>query len=98
MEKIHHIAIEVSDIKKSISWYKANTDCKVIYEDSTWAMLEYSNIYLAFVLPKMHPPHIAFEKVNASKYGELKKHRDGTSSVYVKDPSNNFIEMLKKDN
>ena len=46
----------------------------------------------------MHPPHIAFHKKNAEKYGELKKHRDGTSSVYIKDPSDNSIEMLKLKN
>ena len=96
MEKIHHIAIEVKNIKDAISWYKSHTDCKVVYEDETWAMLKYANISLAFVLPKMHPPHIAFEKKNAEHYGKLEKHRDGTASIYVKDPSNNFVEMLKE--
>ena len=27
--------------------------------------------------------------------GELKEHRDGTKSVYIKDPSDNTIEMLQ---
>ena len=44
----------------------------------------------------MHPPHIAFEKDNAEDYRTLKKHRDGTSSVYINDPSNNSVEILKK--
>ena len=96
MEKVHHIAIEVDNIKNAITWYKSHTDCKVVYEDKTWAMLEYANINLAFVLPKMHPPHIAFEKNNAEDYGKLIKHRDGTSSIYIKDPSNNFVEILKE--
>ena len=95
MDKIHHIAIEVKNIKESISWYKKNTNCEISYEDDTWAMLNYDNISLALVLPNMHPPHIAFEKNNAEKYGKLKLHRDGTSSVYIKDPSNNAVEMLK---
>ena len=64
-------------------------------EDDTWALLKYENISLALVLPNSHPPHIAFEKDDAHKYGELKLHRDGTSSVYVRDPSNNAVEMLK---
>ena len=59
-------------------------------------MLNYDNISLALVLPDMHPPHIAFEKLNAEDYGKLKDHRDGTSSVYIKDPSNNAVEILKK--
>ena len=88
MDKIHHIAIEVKNIQESIDWYKNNTNCKVSYQDDTWAMLNYENIRLALVLPKMHPPHIAFEKTNAEEYGALKGHRDGTSSVYIKDPSN----------
>ena len=96
MESVHHIAIEVNNIQDTITWYKNHTDCKVVYEDETWAMLEYANIKLAFVLPKMHPPHIAFEKENAEDYGKLKEHRDGTSSIYIKDPSNNYVEMLKE--
>ena len=40
--------------------------------------------------------HIAFEKNNAEDYGKLIKHRDGTSSIYIKDPSNNFVEILKE--
>ena len=96
MDKIHHIAIEVDNISESVEWYKKNTNCDISYQDDTWAMLNYDNIGLALVLPKMHPPHIAFEKKNAEDYGKLKTHRDGTASVYINDPSNNAIEILKK--
>ena len=89
------IAIEVKSIKDTIDWYKKNSSCEVSYQDDTWALLKYENISLALVLPNSHPPHIAFEKDDAHKYGELKLHRDGTSSVYVRDPSNNAVEMLK---
>ncbi len=97
MDKIHHIAIEVKSIKETIEWYKKHSRCEVSYEDATWALLRYDNISLALVLPDTHPPHIAFEKTNAEDYGELKKHRDGTSSVYIKDPSNNSVEILKQN-
>ena len=96
MDKIHHIAIEVKNIQDSINWYTNNTKCNISYQDDTWAMLTYDNISLALVLPNMHPPHIAFEKDNAEDYGTLKKHRDGTASVYINDPSNNSVEILKK--
>ena len=98
MDKIHHIAIEVKNIQDSINWYTNNTKCNISYQDDTWAMLTYDNISLALVLPNMHPPHIAFEKDNAEDYGTLKKHRDGTSSVYINDPTNNSVEILKKKN
>ena len=95
MDKIHHIAIEVNSIEDTIKWYKEHSNCEVSYQDNTWALLKYDNISLALVLPDTHPPHIAFVKENAEKYGKLKLHRDGTSSVYIKDPSNNSVEMLK---
>ena len=95
MDKIHHIAIEVNSIEDSIKWYKKHSNCEVSYKDKTWALLKYENISLALVLPNSHPPHIAFEKKNAEKYGKLKLHRDGTSSVYIKDPSDNSVEILK---
>ena len=95
MEKIDHIALVVSNVSKAARWYESNRDCKIKYQDDTWALLEFDNIDLALVSASEHPPHIAFEKDDAHKYGELKLHRDGTSSVYVKDPSNNSVEMLK---
>ena len=97
MDKMHHIAIEVKGIDEAINWYKKNTNCRITYQDKTWAMIQYENISLALVLPGMHPPHIAFEKNNAEDYGELKPHRDGTASVYIKDPANNAVEILKKN-
>ena len=97
MDKIHHIAIEVNSITETIDWYKKHSKCKISYQDETWALLKYDNISLALVLPNTHPPHIAFEKPNAEKYGKLKLHRDGTSSIYLKDPSNNAVpsDLLK---
>ena len=95
IDKIHHVAIEVQSIQDSVDWYKSNSRCEISHQDDTWALLKYDNISLALVLPKTHPPHIAFERKNAEKYGKLKRHRDGTSSVYIKDPSNNSVEMLK---
>ena len=93
--KIDHIGIQVNNISESVDYYKGYGS-KVIHQDDTWALLNYDNISLALVLPNMHPPHIAFEKTNAEDYGKLKKHRDGTSSVYINDPSNNSVEILKK--
>ena len=95
MDNIDHIAVEVDDIKKALSWYLSNTSCKVLHEFKDWALIEYKNIKLAFVIPGTHPPHIAFVKNKPEKYGALTKHRDGSKSVYVKDPYNNFVEMIK---
>ena len=95
MDKIHHIAIEVNNIIESIEWYQEQSNCTIAFVDETWALLEYDNIKLALVLPNQHPSHLAFEKNNAIDYGKLKTHRDGTKSVYIKDPSNNTIEILQ---
>tara|TARA_A100001515_G_scaffold125863_1_gene110842 strand:+ start:248 stop:538 length:291 start_codon:yes stop_codon:yes gene_type:complete len=95
MDKIHHIAIEVNNIIESVEWYQEQSNCTIAFVDETWALLEYDNIKLALVLPNQHPPHLAFEKNNATDYGKLKTHRDGTKSVYIKDPSNNTIEILQ---
>jgi hypothetical protein len=47
------------------------------------------------VLPGQHPPHIAIERPDASAYGPLRQHRDGTASVYVNDPFGNVIEIMQ---
>ena len=92
MEKIDHVAIVVPHIKKAVEWYSKNTDCKVNYQDDTWAEIQYENVKLALVVPAEHPPHIAFIDENV-KNGT--KHRDGSESIYEHDFSGNIIERIK---
>ena len=53
MEKIDHIAIVVTNINHAVNWYKDNRDCKVNYQDTSWAELQFENIKLALVLKQM---------------------------------------------
>ena len=96
LDAIDHIAVTVKDIKESVAWYKAHFNCQVSYEDQTWAYLEFANIRLAMVVAEQHPSHIGFQVKNAAKYGALTSHRDGTRSVYIKDPAGNILEMVDK--
>ena len=91
MEKIDHIAIVVTNINHAVNWYTKNRDCKVIYQNETWADLQFENIKLALVLPQDHPPHIAF--VDESIEGT--EHRDGSESIYEHDTFGNIIERIK---
>jgi catechol 2,3-dioxygenase-like lactoylglutathione lyase family enzyme len=90
---MHHVAVPVPNVKEAVDWYIKNFDCKLAYQDETWALVEFANVSLAFVLPAEHPPHIAMLG-DPAEYGEPKTHRDGTRSVYVKDPAGNNIEIL----
>lgn len=94
MDKIHHIAVSVSDIKEALGWYRSQFDVQTLYEDESWAMMRFSNVDLALVVPGQHPPHIAIKRPNAESFGKLQYHRDGSASVYVKDPFDNVIEVL----
>jgi catechol 2,3-dioxygenase-like lactoylglutathione lyase family enzyme len=93
LDTMHHVALAVSNVKDTVDWYTKRFDCKVAFQDETWALVEFANISLAFVLPEQHPPHFAVLR-NPDAYGEPKTHRDGTRSVYLKDPSGNDVEIL----
>ena len=95
MDKIHHIAIQVESIAKSVDWYKENFDITVSYQDETWAMIDFENTSLALVIPEQHPFHFAIESKDAGSYGQLTEHRDGTASIYIKDIDGNNVEMIK---
>lgn len=95
MDTIHHIAIQVDNIQQSLDWYTTQFDIKVVYQDDTWALLQFFNVSLALVLPQQHPGHFAIVSDHAERYGPLKIHRDGTASVYITDPTGNTIEMIK---
>jgi catechol 2,3-dioxygenase-like lactoylglutathione lyase family enzyme len=97
LDNVHHVAVAVSDVKAAVDWYRCHFQCKVSYQDDTWAMLDFANIKLALVIPGQHPPHIAFVHPEAEKFGTLKPHRDGTRSVYLKDPAGNSVEVLAQD-
>ena len=94
LDSLHHIAISVPDIAKAVDWYTSTFRCEVAYQDETWAFLKFANLHLALVIPEQHPPHIAFVTPDASKYGELKAHRDGTRSLYISDVGGNAIELM----
>ncbi|MEM9355733.1 MAG: VOC family protein [Pseudomonadota bacterium] len=97
LDTIHHVAIEVDDVPTSLRWYQETFACQTEYEDSTWALLKFGNMSLALVTKGQHPPHIAFVTEKAASFGELKAHRDGTRSVYIKDPTGNAVELLDPD-
>ena len=95
MDKLHHIAVSVDNIEEAVAWYENAFDVTPSYVDETWAMLDFENLSLALVLPHQHPPHLALESAHPESYGSLQKHRDGTASVYVKDPWGNVIELIR---
>ncbi len=97
LDPVDHIAIAVPDVAAAVAWYTSNFRCDVRYQDDTWAFLAFENVKLALVVPAQHPPHLAFRRADAESFGPLKTHRDGTRSVYVRDPAGNSIEILAAD-
>lgn len=95
LDELHHIAVSVTDLKATLAWYRNTFAVETLYEDDTWALLKFNNISVALVIPGQHPPHICVARPDAQAFGELKTHRDGTRSVYVNDPSGNFVEVLE---
>jgi catechol 2,3-dioxygenase-like lactoylglutathione lyase family enzyme len=97
LDALDHVAIPVRDLEATVDWYLDNFSCRVLYRDATWALLEFSNTRLAFVLPDQHPSHVAVRKSDAERFGVLGTHRDGTRFTYVADPSGNTVEILADD-
>jgi hypothetical protein len=92
MKRIDHIAICVSSPIEAADWYVKNHGATKIFADDTWAIVQFQNIKLAFVIKEQHPPHFAFEVDNLDA-GNL--HRDGSVSVYKTDPWGNEYELVK---
>lgn len=97
LDSIHHLAIAVQDVAASVAWYRANFKCTVTYQDDTWALLKFANTSMALVIPAQHPSHIGFVVDDATRFGNLTTHRDGTRSVYVNDPDGNALEMMARE-
>lgn len=97
LDSIDHVAVPVREVGSAVDWYRRNFKCEVSYQDETWALLRFANMSLALVIPEQHPPHIALVSEDAHSHGELKRHRDGTRSIYINDPDKNSIEILAAD-
>ena len=95
LDKIDHIAIQVKNIKESLNWYLQNFKCKKIYSDDTWAIIDFKNIKLALVTKEQHPVHFAILDQKLTMSNQIKKHRDGSISKYIRDNDNNHIELIK---
>jgi len=96
---IDHIAINVGNIEEAVEWYTKSANFETLYQDETWALLSAGNTKLALTLESQHPPHIAIEykylpKNNGHDLDDFKKHRDGSAYMYIKDPWDNFIELI----
>jgi catechol 2,3-dioxygenase-like lactoylglutathione lyase family enzyme len=97
LDRIEHVAIAVDDVDSAVAWYTSHFRCTVAYKDATWALIAFGNLKLALVVPEQHPPHIALSSPEAEKFGALTTHRDGTRSIYLKDPAGNSVEIMAKD-
>tara|TARA_R110001583_G_scaffold161641_1_gene313774 strand:+ start:417 stop:713 length:297 start_codon:yes stop_codon:yes gene_type:complete len=94
MTKIDHIALIVDDPTSAANWYESNFGAEILYHDDTWAIIQFENIKMAFVMKGKHPAHFAFEAEEFDKNDKIKKHRDGSNSVYKKDPWGNIYELI----
>ena len=94
LDALHHVAIQVQKVDRAVEWYTDQFKCKVMYQDETWALLQFANTSLALVVPGEHPPHLAFVTEQAEQFGDLVTHRDGTRSVYIQDSETNIVECM----
>ena len=98
--KFDHVALTSKNIEETVNWYVENLSAVVLYQDETWGFVQLADVKIAFVLPRQHPSHICFEvdEEYISKHLTdkiFKKHRDKSSSCYIRDIDGNHIEFLK---
>ena len=93
---LDHIAIVSSNIKRDVEWYKRTFNCRLSYEDETWALLKFDNISLALVTKDEHPNHFAIVDPMVKNDKNARKHRDDICYIYKKDPSGNVIEIINE--
>jgi extradiol dioxygenase family protein len=96
---IDHIAIRVDDLVTAEKWYCDNLAAKVNFRDEKYVRIKVENTNIALIDKKYYPhAHFAILVENMCdlpiEKGEVVKHRDGTTGVYVKDPFGNYLEYI----
>ena len=97
MIRFDHVAVNVTDVRTSVEWYKHALGATVLYQDETWALLLAGGSKIALTVQRQHPAHIAFDigpEPPQDFLATAKKHRDGSISKYAVDPDGNAIEFI----
>ncbi len=108
--KFDHIAVNSTNIQRSVEWYCKSLGCVVEYADETWAMINCDGTKLALVLEGSHPPHIAFKVKDRKTLLEYKNHLENNGinvlgvvdhsifhSIYFFDPNGHRLELACPD-
>ena len=94
LDRVHHVAVNVADLKKTVQWYQTSFLCSLIYEDEKQAVLQFENIRLVLLLPSHEPTHVAFYRKDAKVFGELRKQLDGGLQTVIADPTGNMVKLV----
>ena len=97
LSHVHHVAISVADIKKSVKWYMTSFNCRIVSESPREAVLQFETIRISLVVPSHEPPHFAFVRGDAATLGELRERESGVISTFLADPTGNVIEIVDED-
>jgi len=97
-----HLAQQVPDVGAAVAWYRQTfVDCRVLYQDETWAFVEVAGAKLAFIRQGDHPDHIGWrvsqqqlDEVAAACGQSIRTHRDQTRSIYLPAPGDRWIELI----
>ena len=99
MSNIDHVAILVDNLKIAEDWYMKHLEGVVTFRDSKYIRITTENTNIALIDKKYYAhAHFAILVENKEdlplEKGEVVKHRDGTTGVYVKDPFGNYLEYI----
>lgn len=93
LDAVHHVTINVADIPQSVRWYESSFRCELVHQEPRYAILRFANVLLTLALPSAEPPHIAFLRPDAAKFGELRPRVEEIQSTFVADPTGNMVEI-----
>jgi hypothetical protein len=100
--RFDHVAQQVPDVAAAVAWYqRLLPECRVLYQDDTWAFVEATGTRLAFIQQGHHPDHVAWrvtpadlEQLAAEHGATIRTHRDQTRSFYLAAPGDRWIEFI----
>ena len=99
---VDHVAIVVDDLEVSTKWYISKLNGVLTYRQENYHRIKVGNTNIALLDKnfKTSKPHIGILCRNMDDLpseGDKISHRDGTTGVYMKDPSGNYIEFIHYD-
>lgn len=93
---VHHVTVQVGDLKRATAWYGETFRAKLVRRSSDRAVFAFGSLQLHLVGPGNQPAGLTVVRHDVAKMGPSERRADGVRGLHLVDPWGNAIEVIDR--